>query len=159
MTKAGLAERATDAVSPRVAKKDCGVEVDVFLDAVKDALERGEGLEIRGFGTFKMRHRKPRTARNPKTGEPVRVPARAVPVFQPLVTPARAGDAGERLRGRADMRSVLSWDGSGMVFDSRNFPGIEAVFPAFSARWNQMLDQRLERRIVQSQCDLRDLSP
>ena len=57
--------------------------VDAFLDAVKDALERGEGIEIRGFGTFKVRSRKPRTARNPTTGAPVEVPARAAPVFQP----------------------------------------------------------------------------
>ncbi len=83
MTKADLVERAADAVGPRVTKKDCGLVVDAFLDAVKDALERGEGIEIRGFGTFKVRHRKPRTARNPRTGEPVEVPARAAPVFQP----------------------------------------------------------------------------
>ena len=60
-----------------------GFVVDAFLDAVKDALERGEGIEIRGFGTFKVRHRKARTARKPRTGEPVEVSARAVPVFQP----------------------------------------------------------------------------
>ena len=83
MTKADLVERAADAVGPRVTKKDCGLVVDAFLDAVKDALERGEGIEIRGFGTFKVRSRKPRTARNPRTGEPVEVPARAAPVFQP----------------------------------------------------------------------------
>ena len=83
MTKADLVARAADVVGPRVTKKDCGLMVDAFLDAVKDALERGEGIEIRGFGTFKVRHRKPRTARNPRTGEPVEVAARAVPVFQP----------------------------------------------------------------------------
>ena len=83
MTKADLVARAADAVGPRVTKKDCGLVVDAFLDAVKDALERGEGIEIRGFGTFKVRRRKPRTARNPRTGEPVEVPARAAPVFHP----------------------------------------------------------------------------
>ncbi|MCY4398368.1 MAG: integration host factor subunit beta [Gemmatimonadetes bacterium] len=83
MTKADLVERAADAVGPRITKRDCGLVVDAFLDAVKDALERGEGIEIRGFGTFKVGSRKPRTARNPKTGEPVEVPARAAPVFQP----------------------------------------------------------------------------
>ena len=83
MTKADLVERAADAVGPGVTKMDCGLVVDAFLDAVKYALERGKGIEIRGFGTFKVRHRMARTARNPKTGEPVRVAARAVPVFQP----------------------------------------------------------------------------
>ncbi len=83
MTKADLVQRAADSVGPRITKKDCGLVVDAFLDAVKDALERGEGIEIRGFGTFKVRHHKARTARNPKTGEPVSVATRASPVFQP----------------------------------------------------------------------------
>ncbi|WP_420441696.1 HU family DNA-binding protein [Candidatus Palauibacter sp.] len=83
MTKADLVQRTADTVGPRVTKRDCGLVVDAFIDAVRDALERGEGIEIRGFGTFKVRHRKPRTARNPKTGEQVEVPARAAPVFQP----------------------------------------------------------------------------
>ncbi len=83
MTKADLVQRAADTIGLRVTKKDCGLVVDAFLDAVKDALERGEGIEIRGFGTFKVRHRKARTARNPKTGAPVRVAARAAPAFQP----------------------------------------------------------------------------
>lgn len=83
MTKADLVERATEAISPRVTKKDCGLVIDAFLDAVKDALERGEGIELRGFGTFKVRRRKRRIARNPRTGAPVEVAARAAPVFQP----------------------------------------------------------------------------
>ena len=48
-----------------------------------EALARGDGIELRGFGTFKVRHRKARTGRNPRTGEPVEVPARDVPVFKP----------------------------------------------------------------------------
>lgn len=83
MTKADLVERVADALGPRVTKRDSGLAVDAFLAAVQDALVEGEGIEIRGFGTFKVRHRKPRTARNPRTGEPVAVPARSVPVFQP----------------------------------------------------------------------------
>ncbi len=83
MTKADLVAQAAVVVGPRVTKKDCGLVVDAFLDAVKDALARGEGIEIRGFGTFKGRHRKARAARNPRTGEPVEVAACAVPVFQP----------------------------------------------------------------------------
>jgi len=83
MTKADLVERIAGAVGPRVTKRDCGLVVDAFLDAVKDALARGDGIELRGFGTFKVRRRKARTGRNPRTGEPVEVPARNVPVFQP----------------------------------------------------------------------------
>ena len=83
MTKADLVEQVADAIGPRVTKRDCGLVVDAFLDTVKDALARGDHIELRGFGTFKVRHRKARTARNPRTGEPVQVPPRAVPVFQP----------------------------------------------------------------------------
>lgn len=83
MTKADLVERVADALGRRVTKKDCGLAVDAFLAAVQDALMRGEGIEIRGFGTFKVRHRKARAARNPRTGERVEVPARSAPVFQP----------------------------------------------------------------------------
>lgn len=82
MTKADLVERVAE-VGPRLTKKDCGLVVEAFLASVQDALARGEGIEIRGFGTFKVRHRKARTARNPRTGEPVEVPPRSAPVFQP----------------------------------------------------------------------------
>ena len=84
MTKADLVEQAADVAAPRVTKRDCGLVVDAFLDAVKDALARGDHIELRGFGTFKLRHRKARTGRNLKIGEPVEVPPRDVPVFGPL---------------------------------------------------------------------------
>ena len=83
MTKADLVEQVADAVGPGVTKRECGLMADAFLDAVKEALARGDGIELRGFGTFKVRHRKARTGRNPRTGEPVEVPAREVPVFKP----------------------------------------------------------------------------
>ena len=83
MTKADLVEQVADAIGPRVTKRECRPVVDAFLDAVKEALARGDGIELRGFGTFKVRHRKARTGRNPRTGEAVEVPPRDVPVFKP----------------------------------------------------------------------------
>ena len=83
MTKADLVEQVADAIGPGITKKDCALVVDGFLNAVKHALARGENIEIRGFGTFKVRRRKTRMARNPRTGDPVKVPSRAVPVFKP----------------------------------------------------------------------------
>lgn len=53
------------------------------MDAVKLALSEQSNIEIRGFGTFKIRRRKTRMARNPRTGDPVEVAARPVPVFKP----------------------------------------------------------------------------
>jgi len=83
MTKADLVEQVAEAIGPGVTKKDCAMVVDAFLNAVKHALARGENIEIRGFGTFKVRRRKTRMARNPRTGQAVKVPSRAVPVFKP----------------------------------------------------------------------------
>ena len=83
MTKADLVGQVAEAVGPRVTKRDCRLVVDAFLDAVKDTLAHGDNIEIRGFGTFKVRQRKARVARNPRTGEAVPVPPRVVPVFKP----------------------------------------------------------------------------
>ncbi len=83
MTKADLVEEVHEAIGPGVTKKDCAAVVDAFLNAIKRAIADGEHIEIRGFGTFKVRERRTRMARNPRTGEPVKVPARAVPVFKP----------------------------------------------------------------------------
>ncbi|MDE2761831.1 MAG: integration host factor subunit beta [Gemmatimonadota bacterium] len=83
MTKADLVERVADAVRPQVTKRECGLVVDALLDAVKDALVRGDRIELRGFGIFRVHRRKARKAFNPRTGEPVEVPPRDVPVFKP----------------------------------------------------------------------------
>ena len=80
MTKADL----VDEISARtgLTKKDVAETVDEFLEEVCRALTEGKHIEIRGFGTFKVKDRKPRIARNPRTGEQVPVPSRRVPVFK-----------------------------------------------------------------------------
>ena len=83
MTKADLVEQVAEAIGPGITKKDCALVVDGLLNAVKRAMVTGENIEIRGFGTFKVRRRKSRMARNPRTGDPVEVPTRNVPVFKP----------------------------------------------------------------------------
>ena len=83
MTKAELVEQVADAIGPGVTKRDCASVVNGFLNAVKLALVHGDSIELRGFGTFKVRAQKARMARNPRTGEPVQVPARSVPAFKP----------------------------------------------------------------------------
>lgn len=87
MTKADLVEQVTASIArtsgPMISKKDCARVVDAFLDAIKLALSNQQNIEVRGFGTFKIRRRKTRMARNPRTGEPVEVAARPVPVFKP----------------------------------------------------------------------------
>lgn len=57
--------------------------LDNFLEAVGDTLAAGNNIEIRGFGSFKVKKRKAQVARNPRTGEQVKVPSRFVPAFKP----------------------------------------------------------------------------
>jgi integration host factor subunit beta len=87
MTKADLVERVTTQISrtagPMISKKDCARVVDAFLESIKEALQGQKNIEVRGFGTFKIRHSTTRMARNPRTGSPVEVSARPVPVFKP----------------------------------------------------------------------------
>ena len=54
-----------------------------ILASISNALVSGKNIEIRGFGRFKVKRRAPRTARNPRTGEAVPIPARNVPVWEP----------------------------------------------------------------------------
>ncbi|MBL7081120.1 MAG: integration host factor subunit beta [Candidatus Omnitrophica bacterium] len=81
MTKKDITLRVTDATGMRQNK--IKKILQSILDAMSDALIRGEKIELRNFGVFKIKQRKPRPGRNPRTGELVPVPARKVVVFKP----------------------------------------------------------------------------
>ena len=81
MTKADIVDQISERTG--LTKKDVAETVDCFLNAVAKALADGHHIEIRGFGTFKVRERRARRARNPRSGEEVMVPAKLVPVFKP----------------------------------------------------------------------------
>ena len=66
-----------------LTKKDADVVIEAVLDTIVEALRRGDKVELRGFGSFRLRQRDPRKARNPKTGRPVDVPPKLVPYFRP----------------------------------------------------------------------------
>jgi len=83
MTKSALVERIVEKVKDlNLTKRQTEVVVDTVFESIKDALVRGEKVEIRGFGNFRLRHKKFRKARNPKTGESVEVPSKRVPYFK-----------------------------------------------------------------------------
>jgi len=67
---------------PSMAGRDVEVIVNTIFDSMTDALRRGDRIEIRGFGSFEVRCRKPRIGRNPKTGSSVNVGERKVPFFE-----------------------------------------------------------------------------
>jgi integration host factor subunit beta len=77
---------------PVLNAKDVEASVATILSAISTKLAEGDCAEIRGFGSFTVSHRPPRTGRNPKTGEPVSVPAKHATHFKP----------GEELRQRVD---------------------------------------------------------
>jgi len=80
MTKADLVRLVS--TDTGIIRKDVAIAVDAFLEAIKDSLKLGKHIEIRGFGTFKLKMRKRRIGRNPKTDQKVNIPARVVPTFK-----------------------------------------------------------------------------
>ncbi|HUV14371.1 MAG TPA: integration host factor subunit beta [Acidobacteriota bacterium] len=81
MTKAELVDGV--AKNSGLSKKDAEVIVQTVLESIIDSLRGGEKVELRGFGSFRLRDRASRQGRNPKTGEKVFVPAKKVPYFKP----------------------------------------------------------------------------
>jgi len=81
MTKAELVEEVSRVSD--LTKKHSEVIVDTVFKSIIDALHRGEKIELRGFGSFRLRRREPRKGRNPKTGDKVDVPPKQVPYFKP----------------------------------------------------------------------------
>ena len=81
MTKAALVEEVASVAE--LTKKHSEVIVDTVFRSIIEALHRGEKIELRGFGSFRLRRRQPRKGRNPKTGDKVDVPSKQVPYFKP----------------------------------------------------------------------------
>src|SRR5438045_9131223 len=81
MTKAELVEEVARAAE--LNKRDAEVIVETVFDSIIGALHKGEKVELRGFGSFRVRERGPRRGRNPKTGDPVDIPAKRAPYFKP----------------------------------------------------------------------------
>jgi len=97
ITKSDMIEMlATE--QPQLAYRDVELAVKGLLERMSEALERGERIEVRGFGSFSLHHRPARVGRNPKTGEAVTVPDKYVPHFKP----------GKEMRERVDDRSSNS---------------------------------------------------
>jgi nucleoid DNA-binding protein len=79
MTKAELVDHV--AVTVQLPKFQTDAVLTQCLQAIMDAVQAGEAVDLRGFGRFHLRHRQPRTGRNPRTGETLQIPAKAVPTF------------------------------------------------------------------------------
>ena len=80
MNKAELISAVASAAE--VSKKDAEAVVSATLDTISDALKAGEKVQLVGFGSFEVKKRAARIGRNPKTKEPIEIPASVVPVFK-----------------------------------------------------------------------------
>jgi integration host factor subunit beta len=81
MTKAELVDQV--ARTTQLTKKHAEIMVNTVFDSIVDSLKEGEKIELRGFGSFRIRQRGSRTGRNPKTGARVDVPSKSIPYFKP----------------------------------------------------------------------------
>ena len=79
MTKAELVHNVMATI--QLPKHQTDKVIQLVLQSIMDALEAGDKVELRGFGSFRLRHRAPRTGRNPKTGAMVQIPAKRIPWF------------------------------------------------------------------------------
>lgn len=82
MTKSELIEKLSEEY-PNMTKRQIEYIVNGVFSSIKDTLKNGGKVEIRGFGSFKVREKSAKIGRNPKTGEKVEVPAKKVPYFKP----------------------------------------------------------------------------
>ena len=79
MTKQDL---VTVVAESGMTKKEAAAAIDAILDTIKDALADGDKVSLVGFGSFSVKKRKAREGRNPRTGKPLKIPAKTVPVFK-----------------------------------------------------------------------------
>ena len=102
MTKADLVDEVVKVSN--VSKKHAEIIVNTVFSSIIEALERDDKIELRGFGSFRVRRRRSRQGRNPKTGDRVEVPEKRIPYFKPgkelkdLINhdqPGGSGDGGE----------------------------------------------------------------
>ena len=82
MTKSELIAKITE-VHGGLTRKESELLVNTVLDSIVDSLANGEGVELRGFGSFTLRQRRARQGRNPRLGTTVEVEAKVVPHFKP----------------------------------------------------------------------------
>jgi len=95
MTKSELVESLVEA-NGALSRKESELVVNIIFDSMCEALQKGEKVEIRGFGSFSLHFRPPRQGRNPKTGEAVALSGKYVPHFKP------GKDLRERVNDGAD---------------------------------------------------------
>jgi integration host factor subunit beta len=118
------------AANPHLFQRDIERIVNVMFDEIVAALSRGDRVELRGFGAFTVKHRLPRTGRNPRTGASVSVTEKFVPFFK------TGKELRERLNGGPKLAAVKGKPGR-----PRSAPGTTAKSPALKSPAQPMKSQ------------------
>jgi integration host factor subunit beta len=116
MTRAALIGRILR--KSRITRSQAEILLETVLDCLQEALCRGEPVELRGFGTFDVRHYRPYRGRNPRTGQAVEVDARRLPLFR--ASPALIG----RINKSWQPPARLVHRGTGMPRKSTGITGV-----------------------------------
>ncbi len=112
MTKSDLIEAVADKL--KLPKGKAELIVNCIFDSMEDALKKGERIEIRGFGSFEIRHYKAYEGRNPRTGEPVDVAPKRLPFFKVgKELKERVNAGGESVRGGKEAGEAGAKEGAG----------------------------------------------
>ncbi len=96
MTKADLVEAVVNV--SELSKRSAEIVVNTLFQSIVEALQKDDKIELRGFGSFRVRRRRSRQGRNPKTGDRVDVPSKRIPYFKPgkeLKDVINSGDDGK----------------------------------------------------------------
>ncbi len=118
MTKSELIERVAEAA--KLTKGRAELVVTTIFDAMVAALRRGDGIEIRGFGSFTVRQYKSYEGRNPRTGDTVHVAPKRLPFFK----------VGKELRNRVNDGASIAEDPAPRRSNSADRPAVAAATPA-----------------------------
>ncbi len=94
MTRSDLAGKVAEKI--KINKKEAEPVINALIESINDVLAEGDNVEIRGFGSFRVRDRNARVGRNPKSGELVNIPAKQVPFFK----------AGKELKAMVDIQEI-----------------------------------------------------
>ncbi len=81
ITKAEIAQKVAE--STGITQRDALTSVETFLESIKKALSKGDKVSIVGFGTFRLKDKKARIGRNPRSGQTIQIAAKKVPYFKP----------------------------------------------------------------------------
>ncbi|WP_339186724.1 HU family DNA-binding protein [Paenibacillus sp. FSL R5-0490] len=81
MNKSDLITHVSEATE--LSKKDVTKAIDAVFEAISEALQSGDKVQLVGFGNFEVRERSARKGRNPQTGEEIEIPASKIPAFKP----------------------------------------------------------------------------